>query len=63
MDAPDAHYTGAATYDSALWRLEAVVDRIDAKIAVLCRTTAELHNDRGVSGRPIPARTDARTDA
>jgi hypothetical protein len=59
VDAMDAHYTGAATCDSELWRLEAVVDQVDAKLAVLRRTTAKLHNDRGVSGRPMPARTDA----
>jgi DNA-binding transcriptional MerR regulator len=38
IDALRAHDTGAATCDSELWRMEAVLDRIDAKIAELRRT-------------------------
>jgi DNA-binding transcriptional MerR regulator len=33
-----AHDSGTATCDSELWRMEAVVDRIDAKIAELRQT-------------------------
>jgi DNA-binding transcriptional MerR regulator len=35
IDALHAHDTGDATCDSERWRLEAVVDRIDARIAEL----------------------------
>lgn len=38
IDALHAHDAGTATCDSERWRLEAVVDRIDAKIAQLRRT-------------------------
>jgi MerR family transcriptional regulator, copper efflux regulator len=38
IDALRAHDSGNATCDSELWRLEAVIDRIDAKIAELRRT-------------------------
>jgi DNA-binding transcriptional MerR regulator len=38
IDALRAHDTGTATCESELWRLEAVLDRIDAKIAELRRT-------------------------
>jgi DNA-binding transcriptional MerR regulator len=38
IDALRAHDSGTATCDSELWRLEAVVDRIDAKISELRRT-------------------------
>jgi len=38
IDALHAHDSGTATCDSERWRLEAVVDRIDAKIAELRRT-------------------------
>ncbi|MGH3647595.1 MAG: MerR family transcriptional regulator [Micromonosporaceae bacterium] len=38
IDALHAHDSGTATCDSELWRLEAVLDRIDAKIADLRRT-------------------------
>jgi len=38
VDALHAHDSGRATCDSELWRLEAVVERIDAKIAELRRT-------------------------
>jgi DNA-binding transcriptional MerR regulator len=38
IDALRAHDSGTATCDSELWRLEAAVDRIDAKIAELRRT-------------------------
>jgi DNA-binding transcriptional MerR regulator len=37
VDALAAHDQGGATCDSERWRLEAVVDRIDAKIAELTR--------------------------
>jgi DNA-binding transcriptional MerR regulator len=37
IDALHAHDTGNATCDSERWRLEAVVDRIDAKITDLKR--------------------------
>jgi DNA-binding transcriptional MerR regulator len=37
VDALTAHDQGEATCDSERWRLEAVVDRIDAKIAELTR--------------------------
>ncbi len=37
VDALAAHDRGGATCDSERWRLEAVVDRIDAKIAELGR--------------------------
>jgi hypothetical protein len=40
IDALHAHDAGGATCRSERWRLEAVVDRIDAKIA-------ELHRARG----------------
>lgn len=38
IDALHAHDTGEAAEASQLWRLEAVVDRIDARIADLRRT-------------------------
>jgi DNA-binding transcriptional MerR regulator len=38
IDALHEHDTGAASCDNQLWRLEAVIDRIDAKIADLRRT-------------------------
>jgi DNA-binding transcriptional MerR regulator len=37
IDALHAHDTGTATCDNERWRLEAVVDRIDTKIAELRR--------------------------
>jgi DNA-binding transcriptional MerR regulator len=37
-DALRAHDSGTATCDSELWRLQAVIDRIDARIAELRRT-------------------------
>ncbi len=37
IDALHAHDTGGASCESERWRLEAVVDRIDAKIAELVR--------------------------
>jgi DNA-binding transcriptional MerR regulator len=37
VDALTAHDQGGATCDSERWRLEAVVDRLDAKIAELTR--------------------------
>lgn len=41
IDALHAHDTGGATCDSERWRLEVVVDRIDAKIAELRRAKRE----------------------
>jgi DNA-binding transcriptional MerR regulator len=41
-DALRAHDAGTATCDSELWRLETVVERIDAKIAELRRTRRTL---------------------
>ena len=38
VDALGAHDSGAATCESEQWRLEAVLDRIDARIAELRRT-------------------------
>lgn len=38
IDALRAHDAGTATCDSELWRMDAVVDRIDAKIAELRAT-------------------------
>ncbi len=38
IDALHAHDAGTVTCDGDLWRLEAVVDRIDAKIAALRKT-------------------------
>lgn len=40
VDALHAHDQGGATCESERWRLEAVVDRIDAKIAELRRVRA-----------------------
>jgi hypothetical protein len=48
IDALHAHDAGDATCDSERWRLEAVVDRIDAKIAELRRVrrhTQEILDD------------------
>jgi DNA-binding transcriptional MerR regulator len=42
IDALRAHDSGTATCDSEMWRLEAVVDRIDAKIAELRRTRRKI---------------------
>jgi|SRR5690348_2208967 len=38
IDALRAHDSGTATCDSEMWRLDAVVERIDVKIAELRRT-------------------------
>jgi DNA-binding transcriptional MerR regulator len=38
IDALHAHDAGTATCEGELWRLEAVLDRIDARIADLRRT-------------------------
>lgn len=50
IDALHAHDTGEATCDSERWRLEAVVDRIDTKLADLQRarrhTLRILHDCR-----------------
>jgi DNA-binding transcriptional MerR regulator len=43
IDALRAHDTGQATCDSELWRMEAVVQRIDAKIAELRQTRREVN--------------------
>jgi DNA-binding transcriptional MerR regulator len=43
IDALRAHDTGAATCDSELWRMEAVVQRIDAKIAELRQTRRDVN--------------------
>jgi DNA-binding transcriptional MerR regulator len=42
IEALRAHDAGTATCASELWRLEAVVERIDAKIAELRRTRPEV---------------------
>jgi DNA-binding transcriptional MerR regulator len=42
IDSLHAHDSGTATCDSELWRLEAVIDRIDAKIADLRRTRRNI---------------------
>jgi MerR family transcriptional regulator, copper efflux regulator len=42
IDALRAHDSGTATCDSELWRLEAVVNRIDTKIAELHRTRRNI---------------------
>jgi DNA-binding transcriptional MerR regulator len=42
VDALRAHDSGDATCESELWRLEAVLDRIDATIASLRRTRRSL---------------------
>jgi DNA-binding transcriptional MerR regulator len=42
IDALHAHDRGTATCESELWRLEAVVDRIDAKISELRRTRRNI---------------------
>lgn len=42
IDALQAHDAGTATCESELWRLEAAIDRIDAKIAELRRTRRAL---------------------
>jgi DNA-binding transcriptional MerR regulator len=59
IDALHAHDTGTATCDSELWRMEAVVDRIDAKISELRRTrrtiTATISECRSGRCRFTPA--------
>jgi DNA-binding transcriptional MerR regulator len=44
IDALQAHDAGGATCDSERWRLEAVVDRIDSKIADLRRVRRHTQN-------------------
>src|SRR5262245_48090409 len=60
IDALRAHDSGTATCDTELWRLEAAIDRIDAKMAELRRTrrsiTATLKECR--AGRCRFARRD-----
>jgi DNA-binding transcriptional MerR regulator len=63
IDALHAHDAGGATCDSERWRLEAVVDRIDAKIAGLQRARRnamkaleECRADRcQLASPPVPA--------
>ena len=43
IDALRAHDTGTATCDSELWRMEAVIDRIDAKVAELRATRRAIN--------------------
>jgi MerR family transcriptional regulator, copper efflux regulator len=42
IDALHAHDSGTATCAGELWRLQAVIDRIDAKIAELRRTRRDV---------------------
>lgn len=60
IDALRAHDSGNATCDSELWRLEAVLNRIDAKIAELRRThraiTATIKECRAGHCRFTPTR-------
>jgi DNA-binding transcriptional MerR regulator len=42
IDALHSHDTGRATCESELWRMQAVVDRIDTKIAELQATRQEV---------------------
>ena len=42
IDALRAHDSGTGTCDTELWRMEAVIDRIDAKIADLRRTRGAI---------------------
>ena len=67
IDALRAHDAGGATCDSERWRLEAVVDRIDARIAELqqARRNAMTILDECRAGRccltiPSPAGHDRR---
>ncbi len=59
IDALHAHDSGKATCESELWRLEAVLDRIDAKISELRRTrrtvTATISECRAGRCRFTPA--------
>ncbi|HEU5470628.1 MAG TPA: MerR family transcriptional regulator [Actinophytocola sp.] len=58
IDALHAHGSGGATCESERWRLEAVVDRIDTKIAELKRARRNalniLHDCRAGRCRLIP---------
>ena len=60
IDALHAHDTGGATCESERWRLEAVVDRIDAKITELTRARRNaleiLEDCRTGQCRLIPGR-------
>jgi DNA-binding transcriptional MerR regulator len=60
VDALHAHDSGTATCAGELWRLDAVVDRIDAKISELRRTrgavTATISECRAGRCRFTPAR-------
>ncbi|MEV8442063.1 hypothetical protein AB0425_32190 [Actinosynnema sp. NPDC051121] len=53
IDALHAHHTGGATCESERWRLEAVVDRKDAKIAEL--EQARQHAKDILEAAPIDA--------
>lgn len=59
IDALHAHDTGGATCDSERWRLEAVVDRLDARIAELKRArrnaVATLNDCRAGRCRLVPS--------
>lgn len=59
VDALQAHESGSATCDSELWRLEAVLERIDARISELRRTrrkvTATISECRAGQCRLAPA--------
>ena len=63
IDALHAHDTGGATCDSERWRLEAVVDRIDTKIADLQRArhhaTKILHDCQNGQCQLNPGRSPA----
>jgi MerR family transcriptional regulator, copper efflux regulator len=61
IDALRAHDSGTATCESELWRLDAVIDRIDARIADLRRTrraiTGTIKECRSGRCRFTPARS------
>lgn len=62
IDALHAHDSGAATCDSERWRLQAVVDRLDAKIAELRATrdaTLKIIEDCRTGRCPLTLPTDA----
>jgi DNA-binding transcriptional MerR regulator len=65
IDALRAHDSGTASCQSERWRLEAVVDRIDSRIAELRRTrrTAIRALDDCRAGRCRLALPDGRPDA
>ncbi len=67
IDALHAHDAGGATCESERWRLEAVVERITARIAELDRarrnTLATLEDCRAGRCRLIPVREQRRDGA